>query len=340
MDLLSHVISLTDQLHLPVGIEAQAQQHKEWHHFCLLGPGVEVILNLSLMRPAAQVDAPWDARVILLVRETEWDGDVDIIPGAQVNARRGGLEIQLGHNRMQFKDGCFNLSLALQKRPITLTATLRPMAYPLTRRNTPIGKGKISWVVVPRLQATGTLVVGRRVYRLENAPAYHDHNWGQWSWGDDFSWQWGFALPPAAETPWSLVFDQMTDRGRNQALELKLSLWKGPQLHRLFMHEELQVRQEGFRTLTRPAKFPRPMALVAQELTTDVPANFQIHAARTADWLDCRFSADDLAQIILPNELDLGVTIINEVSGCLTLQGEVKGEQVSMEGRGFFEFLT
>jgi hypothetical protein len=340
MDFLSHVISLTDQLHLPVAIETRADQHKEWYHFCLLGPGVEVILNLSLMRPADQAASAWDARVIMLVRETDWDGDVDIIPGAHVKARRGGLEIQLGHNSMQFKDGCFSISLALQKRPITLTAMLRPMAYPLTRRNVPIGKGKISWVVVPRLQATGTLVVGRRVYRLENAPAYHDHNWGQWHWGDDFSWQWGFALPPTDKTPWSLVFDQMTDRGRNHALELKLTLWKGSQLHRLFMHEELHVQQEGFRTLTRPAKFPRPMALVAHELTTEVPAHFQIQAARSPDWLNCRFSADDLAQIILPNELDLGVTTINEVTGSLRMEGEIKGEQVSMEGRGFFEFLT
>jgi len=157
--------------------------------------------------------------------------------------------------------------------------------------------------------------------------------------GDDFSWQWGFALPPAAETPWSLVFDQMTDRGRNQALELKLSCGKAPNSTACSCTRSCKSGRKVFGP-DAPRQIPKAHGAGGSELTTDVPANFQIHAARSADWLDCRFSADDLAQIILPNELDLGVTIINEVSGCLTLQGVVKGEQVSMEGRGFFEFLT
>jgi hypothetical protein len=339
MDFLTQVIALTDHLHLPVGLEARAKEHKEWHHFCILGTDVEAVVNLSLMRPA-QLPSPWQARVILLVRQAGWDGDVDIIPPADVKAHRGGMEMQLGHNTLQFRDGCFHLSLALANRPITLKATIRPVAYPLLRRNTPIGKGLINWVVVPRLEANGSLVIGRQVYRLQNALTYHDHNWGQWHWGDDFSWQWGFALPLQADTPWSVVFDRMTNRSRNQSLELKLSLWKDSRLHRLFLHDEIEIQQHGFRSLTHPVKFPRPMALVAHELTTDVPLSFEINAVRAADWVHCRFESDDLAQIIIPNELDLGVTIINEVSGALALQGQLKGETVSLQGRGFFEFLT
>lgn len=347
MDLLAQVISLTDFLHLPYGIEEGADQHKEWHHFCILGEGVRAILNLSLMRPADRIGtdgafrpSSWTARVIMMTLEDDWDGDVDTIPGAQVKATRGRLDLMMGQNSVRFEDGCFQLSLALEKRPITLKVTLRPIAYPLTRRNTPIGKGKISWVVVPRLAATGTLVVDRHVYRLKDAPAYHDHNWGHWHWGDDFSWQWGFALPAELSSPWSVVFDRMTDRRRGKALELKLSIWKGAQLHRLFMHEEIDIHQEGFFTMQRLTKFPRPMALVAPELTTDVPRRFEVAAARRDDWLECRFSAGDLAQIIIPNETDLGVTIINEVSGKLELRGRAKGEPVHMDGEGFFEFLT
>ena len=336
------MISLTDYLHLPVGIEATAGQHKEWHHFCILGEGVQVIINLSLIRDrvTTQGGGMWQARLIMLVREEGWDGDVDTIPGSEVKAKRGGLDLQLGHNSVQFRDGCFNLSVALEKRPITLLAQIEPLTHPLLRRNTPIGKGKISWVVVPRLAATGTLIVGRRVYRLKGAPTYHDHNWGDWAWGDDFSWQWGFALPQQPEMPWAVVFDRMTNRGRNKALELKLSLWKESKLHRLFMHEEIQIQQEGFLTLSSLAKFPHPMALAAPELTTDAPRRFIISAARQGDWLRSDFIADDLAQIVIPNEVDLGVTIINEVSGELALEGQVKGEPVQMKGRGFFEFLT
>jgi hypothetical protein len=365
LDFLTQVISLADYLHLPLDIEPFADQHKEWHHFCIIGQGIQVIVNFSLMRlpGGEQPDGvyhpgSWDARVILLVREAEkdevvrmgnprtnksnaiWDGDVDIIPATAVRAKRGALELQLGQNTMTYRDGCFNLSLALEKRPITLMAQLEPLAYPLVRRNTPIGQGMIHWVVVPRLAATGMLVIGQRVYPLEKAPAYHDHNWGHWDWGDDFSWQWGFALPPRNGVPWTVVFDQMTNRGRNKALELKLTLWKESKLHRLFMHEEIRLQQDGFLTMTSLSKFPHTMALVAPELTTDVPRRFEVSAKRDSDWLRCVFTSQDLAQLVVPDDLDLGVTIINEVSGQMEVEGQVKGEPVSMAGEGFFEFLT
>jgi hypothetical protein len=192
---------------------------------------------------------------------------------------------------------------------------------------------------------SGSIIAGRCVHHLDHAPAYHDHNWGSWSWGDDFSWQWGYAVPQQTESPWSIVFDRLTDRGRNSALELKLSLWKNQKLHRLYMQDEIVIKQSGFVTQERQrdaslAKFPRPMALLAPEQATDVPRCFEITAMRGNDRLECRFDAEDVAQIILPNDADLGVTIINEVSGDMRVAGSVANEAVGMEGRGFFEFLT
>ena len=342
MELIPKVISLTDYVRLPTRLEAGAEQHKEWHHFCIVDPAVQVIVNLSLMRPPGSAPAAgdWAARLALLVRDTGWDGDLDTIPNREVRARRGSLDLQFGHNSLAFRDGCYHLSLSLENRPITLQLVLRPLTYPLIRRNTQIAEGKINWVVVPRLAASGTVIVDRRVYRLDETPAYHDHNWGQWRWGDDFAWQWGFALPAEAENPWCVVFDRMTDRRRSTALELKLSLWKGDRLQRLFFQDEIRLEQSGFVVQPRLDKFPRPMSLLAPERTTDVPRRFTVRAARGDDWLDCCFTAEDIAQIVVPNETNLGVTIINEVGGVLRLTGRIKGEDAAMEGRGFFEFLT
>jgi hypothetical protein len=340
VELIPKVISLTDYLRLPTRLEPGAERHKEWHHFCILHPEVQVIANLSLMRRPGSAAPDWDARLVLLVKEMGWDGDVDIIPFRDARASRGSLDLQLGHNQVVFRDGCYHLSISLQKRPITLQLTLRPVAYPLIRRNTPISGGKINWVVIPRLEAYGSVVVGRNVYRLQAAPAYHDHNWGQWQWGDDFAWQWGFALPGQAGNPWCVVFDRMTDRSRRTALELKLSLWKGDRLLRLFMQDEIRLEQSGFISMPRLDKFPRPMSLLAPERTTDVPRRFAVQAQRGADGVECVFTAEHVAQIVVPNETDLGVTVINEVGGSLALSGEIKGERIAMQGRGFFEFLT
>lgn len=344
MELIPQVISLTDYFRLPLSIEPESDRHKEWHHFCVIHPEVQAIINLNLMRTAKD-DGNWCARLILLVKTESWDGDVDTIPSRDVRASRGKIDLTLGHNSLRYEDGCFQLSLALENRPITMLLQLRPTSYPLMRRNTPISGGKINWVVVPRLLASGTIIVGQRIFRLEDAPAYHDHNWGSWSWGEDFSWQWGYAVPGKVENPWSAVFDRMTDRKRSTALELKLSIWKGQRLHRLYFQDEIDIQQSGFMTQIKDvdaplAKFPHPMGLLRPEMATDVPRRFQVTAARGDEHLECLFEADDVAQIILPNDIDLGVTVINEVSGTMRLSGSIAGDSVAMEGRGFFEFLT
>jgi hypothetical protein len=47
-----------------------------------------------------------------------------------------------------------------------------------------------------------------------------------------------------------------------------------------------------------------------------------------------------VAQLVLPSETRLdAVTIINEVSGRVTLEGKVRGEPVEMEGAAVFEFI-
>lgn len=82
------------------------------------------------------------------------------------------------------------------------------------------------------------------------------------------------------------------------------------------------------------------MALVAPEVTTDVPQRIIIDAAVGDDHVHWEFEATALAQIVVPNETDLFETIINEVTGSIRVHGQVKGEPVDMEGKGFFEFLT
>jgi hypothetical protein len=82
------------------------------------------------------------------------------------------------------------------------------------------------------------------------------------------------------------------------------------------------------------------MALVAPESTTDIPRTLDIRAIAGGDSLLCHFEAEDVAQIVIPNETDLGITILNEVTGHLELEGKVKGELVNMQGGAIFEFLT
>ena len=339
---LHRLISFSNHFRRPILSARDAAPHKEWFHFCVLAPGLDLFLNFSAMETdGAGLPRRETARVTILVRTDEgWDGDVDTIPPHQVLIRRSAIDATLGASRMRFDERGFTLEASLADRPIALTLTLTPETMPLMRPNTPLEEGPIHWLVVPRLAASGTVRVGDREFSVENAPAYHDHNWGRFRWGHDFAWQWGFALPSLAAAPWSLAFVRLINRARTSDLGHGLFLWRRGLQRRIFREGEVSITPRGHFAPARIAKFPRALALLAPELTTDVPRTLEIAAAARGDAVRCRFEAEDLAQVVIPDDGDFGLTVINEVRGRLTMEGTVDGEAVAMEGRSVFEFLS
>ena len=84
----------------------------------------------------------------------------------------------------------------------------------------------------------------------------------------------------------------------------------------------------------------RPPSPGTPESTPDVPRTFEIEAESGDDRVRCLFQAQDVGQIVVPNETDLEMTVINEVSGLIEGEGVVKGRSFSVHGQGLFEFLT
>lgn len=339
---LERLISRND--HLRVGVPAgplAPRDHKEWHHFCVVGPELDAVVNLSLSgdtRPGEQV-----ARVVVLAHEHErgWHGEVETVLIRDVEARSGGVDLRVGSNAVCLQGAAFVVSVALQDHPVGLRLRLQPRTVPLLVRNdVPVGPAWVNWLVLPRLEVTGTVVLGARVYRLERAPAYHDHNWGRWRWGQDFSWQWGFALPDDPGDPWAAVFDRTTNRARSIDLERTFALWHRGELHRVLTQTEVDIQPVGLLHPERVGlKVPRVMGLLTPERTTDIPQRLVVTGAAGADHVQLVFEPEDVAQILIPNETDLGTTVISEAAGRVTLEGRVKGRTVASSGRGIFEFL-
>lgn len=318
------------------------QGHKEWLHFCVYGADIDVLVNFSIcddVRPGAASGTEF-ARITVLVREKEWDGDVDFYEAADVFVHGGHIEAIFGLNSVVFLDGEYHIAVTLRDRPISMDLRLRPMTMPSLANNIQLDPGPpINWLVVPRLLATGVVRVAGREHRIEAAPAYHDHNWGHFAWGRDFAWEWGFALPHGQDVPWSLVFVRLSDRAHTRALMQAIFLWKGMRQHRVMRAADVKVRHEGHLRPARVFKIPRVMGLISPDILPDVPARLWVHGEGDGDELECVFDAHDGAQVIVPNDHDMGVTIINEVSGTVRLSGQVRGETVRMEGRAIFEFL-
>jgi hypothetical protein len=341
MRMLTSLIAATNLPRLPwVGpVSRPYEPAKEWYHFCVVSPNLELIVNFNLGRapPPAQQGVPV-ARLIVLARHDRWEGGVETVPDGQSTISSGRIHLMFGESHLRFEAGVFHLSVRMKEQPIAAELQLEPLAMPLRSSEARLGDGTLNWVVVPALRAKGAVRLGDRVYRLDGAPAYHDHNWGAWRWGSDFAWQWGFGLP-SRENVWSVVYSRMTDRTRTQDFDRKLCLWREGRLARLFSERDVEIRLEGFLRLASIRKFPSVMALAAPGDSTDVPRTLHVTARSNGDHLSLRFHAEDVAQIVIPNEIDLGVTAISEVCGRLELKGYVQGESISSEGTGVFEHV-
>jgi hypothetical protein len=318
--------------------------HKEWHHFCILAPHVDLLVNFSLAEDVGSGarDRTELPRLTVLVRDASWDGDVDVFDPQDIHVAGGQIDTHFGRNRLQFHDGAYRISFALQDRPISGELALRPLTFPALAPNIPLPEGPpLHWVIVPRLSASGHVTVAGHQHRFNQVPAYHDHNFGHFLWGHAFSWIWGFCLPSQAAAPWSFAFVRLSNRSRTCALAQGLFLWRGPHISRVFREDDLELRM-SLQTLQpeRVFKIPRAMALLSPEGQPDVPEVVELHADADGDSLDLRFAAQDLAQVVIPSETDLSVTIINEVTGRASVHGRIRGESIDVDGRTICEFLS
>jgi hypothetical protein len=317
--------------------------HKEWMHFCVCTGGMELLVNVSIvddLRPS--IDPPRDlARVSVLAYEQHWTGAIELYSGDDVDVRGGRIAARLGNSHVAFVNGGYELRVRLRDAPIEADLRLDPVTFPSLVNNVRGLDGRpINWAVVPKSRVTGSIRVADRLYDCKDAVAYHDHNWGGFGWGNNFAWEWGFGLSAEPRDPWSMVFARLNNRGNTAALMQLFFVWRDERLLRTFRDHDIRVRREGLLRPDRILKVPPAMGLVAPGLATDIPERLIARAASRGDALEAVFTTRDVGQVIVPNDIDLGVTVINEVSGTLTVEGSVFGEPVVLSNRAVFEFLS
>jgi hypothetical protein len=316
--------------------------HKEWHHFLVCAPELLLLVNFSLSeepRPDGRGERTV-GRLKVLVRGASWDGDIDVFEAHELRAQAGRIDVAFGPHAIRFDGDRYRLSLALREHAIAVDLTLAPAAAPLLIQHVRLAVGKpLSWVMVPRLVAAGTVTGGGRVHRLDGAPAYHDHNWGYFGWGDDFTWEWGTALPAPTER-WSVALVRTTDRARFRAGLQALYLWRGERLARIFRGDELSIVHEGAARPRAIFKVPRVMALLEPGSAVDVPSRVVVRGRAQEAELELVIDVIDLAQILMPDEEGLrSVTTLNQVFGRVRVDGQVGSERVRVDAPGVFEFI-
>ncbi|MEN0062754.1 MAG: hypothetical protein AAGA48_11430 [Myxococcota bacterium] len=337
---MARAIERTDWFRRPPSRIGFEPGFKEWMHFCIYAGGLDLLVNFSEVDHPSGSDT--DVRQTLMVQMNDrWHGAIDTFPAGAIGVRGGTIEADFGPSGLRFENGRYRLWAQTHSTPeIRLDVSLSPMALPVPVYNVVVGDSPpIHWVVVPRLHATGEVSVGERRLRLDRTPAYHDHNWGHFRWGRDFAWEWGFAIPAEPHNPWSFVFARLNDRSLTRILMQTAFLWHGARPAEAFRDTEITIRHEG---LLRPSyvhKLPPVMALLSQGSATDIPARVIIEAHHATASVYVTFESRAVAQVIIPNDDDLGVTIINEVSGSCHVQGKTADGPIELTCNTVFEFL-
>jgi hypothetical protein len=310
---------------------------REWLHFCAGTADLDLIVNLSAVDDLRPAGGGERVRLTVLVRTGDhWDGDVDEIDadlaGGRLEARFPGGEIAL-------RGGALRIAAVLRARPIAFDLAITPRAFPSLASNVALGAGQaIHWLVVPRAIADGWIRVADDVHTVTAAPAYHDHNWGDFT-HQDFVWQWGHAVPDDPRDPFSVVLTRLLDRTQSVSYLQALLLWHGPRQHRVFRGPELTVEPIGWLRPQRCLTVPRIGGLLAGGAATEVPARLYLHASGDGDEIHGELVAHHVARIAVPSDHDLGTTLIHEVVGRLRLSGVIRGGPVAIDARAVFELL-
>jgi hypothetical protein len=313
------------------GWRASAQtappQWTEWQHVVVVDGSWRLLLNFSLRVEEGK------AVTRLLAMATGpggWSGEVRPEPAV---LRPGAVDCYFGAS--SFRLGPEGYQVELRTPTVEGHLHLEPIAAPFFVPGIRLDQGlRFHWLAVPRLVATGQLRVGGQTRRLHRVPAYHDHNWGRFSTGGNYAWEWGFLMPEAEEDPWSVLFLRVSDRARHRCRVQGMALWRDGGLFSSFRDGEIQTEAQGIWQPERVYLIPEQLA---HELGSggSMPRRFLMHAARGDDVLNLEVQPGALSRLLLPQPD--GLTMVNEAAATGKLYGTIRGEPVLWNGAGMLE---
>jgi hypothetical protein len=338
---MTAVLTRSDFIRAPMLAAARPEGFKEWYHFVVQRPGWRLLVNFSLTHEASRAGSHrLTPRVIVIAHDQRWAGAIERFDESELDVSADLSVLTVGGNRMTVLPDGYRLVLDLPGHDIRGELDLTSVSRPFGINNQPVGDGRVSWLFVPRLHADGWLRIGGQEVRLTKNVAYHDHNWGRFQWGGDFGWTWGTVLPSEPDDPWSLVFQQMTDRRRLSCHYQALWVWRHDEPAAVFPPAAVQTRFHGLLGRAADCTLPSPMQLVLGGEASDVPQSIEIAGTRADNTLHAQFQPQSYARLAQPSEafLDRSV-VLCEVNGNARVTGSIDGENVDFTGPGVFELL-
>lgn len=331
-----------DVLRPPSPLDPTASAYKDWLHLNFADPdsGAVGLINASLH------GSPWDERSravgTVLVHSPRWGWKSHVETKAYADANLSGGAIALTDIAIAVdgRGGTIHASSQGAENPFTARLSAEAVAEPIDiEQPMPLGSGWISWYLLPSLRLSGEWATRDGRTALRNVPAYHDHNWGRWHWGEDFGWEWGCLLGAARELEGAtLVFGRTCNRAHTHFGKSFL-VAVSRQTRRRFAPDCVTVTYGGFKE-SPVHRVPGAMAALHQEMAEPrLPGTVEIGVRQCDDRLTIEFTARAAAQFVAADPTVRGYGFIHEIVGEYRAAGNLAGVPFETNGYGVFEYV-
>ncbi|HZE75160.1 MAG TPA: hypothetical protein VE091_07625 [Gemmatimonadales bacterium] len=291
----------------------------EWDYFnVVVGP--EEWWYITLLVAGEVSRGRWGGQVLLTRRRPDgrYERFVARVSAGRVTFDTAAAELTVGESTVRQSGGVYRIAAraAGDAGEARVDLELRPRANryfpPVELREEQL----LSGYAVPALvgDASGTLCVAAGCRRIEDAPAYHDHNWGVWR---GVTWEWGAARGGALALLYGGVSTPHSDRA---GAPFFLTLVDSLGVRQLLRFKA--IRYSG----SRPVR--HSPGVVA-------PERLEIVAAREADTLRLGVEVEDA--LASRHEAEGLRRHFLQMRGRFTLAGRIAGAAVADSGAGFFE---
>jgi len=301
-----------DAFRLPYGSAVGDSTWAEWHYFNLVLDESRWLYLTYMIDGRVGTPGEWGGRVLLTVHEPA-SGHRSFtrqVPDTDVRFETDRAEIALGTaGSVRQSDGTYHVLARVEGAEIDLR--IRPTPRHLFPPTALGGAELVSGYVVPALHATASghvCLPPRGCEPVENAAAYHDHNWGVWR---DVRWEWGAASDGDLSLLYGVVVaPDAPDQG-------------------LFAY---LVDGGGVRTLLRPSpiEFPATERVRFRGVDLDVPTRIRFEDARRGVAVD----VDVRGREITDTEREVGRYFL-QMRGVATVRSGPSGRVHTLPG--FFE---
>ncbi|MEV0290711.1 hypothetical protein AB0H36_41835 [Kribbella sp. NPDC050820] len=329
-----------DLLRPPGPNDRLAASYKDWLHLNVFdaATGIAIVLN-GAVQGAADDPRAVVSTTALVHHAGRWSTYHETVSRSQTTitertlAVGDQLVVQLdpvsGGMTTTFRHPTSGLAVHIEAVPRTrVIQTVAPM---------PFGSGWIAWRATPLLRSKGYMEAPGRRISLDDALAYHDHNWGRWHWGEDIGWEW--AAWPSEHG--ALVMSRATDRAHGQgAANVTIALparhgW----LNRSYGGSSVEVRLASWRRGCS-RRLPGAMAaLHAERSSPRLPGTIELRVDDGFDRMTARLQVEDAIQLIVADPQLPGYSYIHEMFGPFRASGMRGGERFAFHGRGVFEYV-